>query len=102
MKQELSKMSETNIQEWLIYKISRLSGKPLDEVDVAKPFAEYGLDSVHAVGLSGDIENWLGISIDATVTWDYPTIEAMSKYLIAEISNQIKNDEFSECQIKVL
>lgn len=74
-------MSAMNIQENLIDKIAALTGFAKQQIDVSAPLAEYGLDSVHAVGLSGDIEDWLGIAVEPTIAWDFPTIAEMSEYL---------------------
>jgi acyl carrier protein len=34
-----------------------------------------------AVGLSGELEDLLGISVDATVAWDYPTVAGLAAHL---------------------
>lgn len=66
----------------LSQKIAELTGINLSELSITRPLAEYGLDSVHAVGLAGELEEWLGIPIEPTIVWDYPSIEAMAHYLM--------------------
>jgi len=39
------------------------------------------LDSVAAVGLAGELEDWLDVELPATILWDYPTIAALAEYL---------------------
>jgi acyl transferase domain-containing protein/acyl-CoA synthetase (AMP-forming)/AMP-acid ligase II/NAD(P)-dependent dehydrogenase (short-subunit alcohol dehydrogenase family)/acyl carrier protein/SAM-dependent methyltransferase len=51
------------------------------EVDASAPLAQYGVDSVSAVALSGELMKWLGRSISPTVAYDYPTIEAIARHL---------------------
>jgi acyl-CoA synthetase (AMP-forming)/AMP-acid ligase II len=46
----------------------------------------YGLDSSAAVGLTGDLEDWLETEIDPTLLYDYPTVEAIVKHLSLEIN----------------
>ncbi len=41
----------------------------------------YGLTSVIAVGLSAELEDWLGIDVDATIVWDYPTVAGLAAHL---------------------
>jgi len=77
-------LSAKDIQYWLISKLSEELGLD-DEIDIQEPFAHYGLSSITAVSLSGDLENWLGIKLPATLIWDYPTIEALSQYLQNEL-----------------
>ena len=62
-------------------------GYSTEEIDVRKPFASYGLDSVQAVGMSGALQNWLGVPLPATLAWDFPTIESLAPHL-AELVQQ--------------
>jgi acyl carrier protein len=50
-------------------------------IDVQQTFDNYGLDSLQAVSLSGDLETWLSREISPTVVWDYPTVEQLARYL---------------------
>ena len=74
-------MTATQIQNWLVkYLAEELEITP-DEVDVTIPFDDYGLDSYTAVGISGDLEDWLGCKLDPTLLYDYPTIKTLSQHL---------------------
>ncbi len=69
------------IQRWLVQRVaSELDLRP-NEIDVSVPVERYGLDSRTAASLSGDLEDWLGRSLPATLIWDYPTIEEISEHL---------------------
>jgi hypothetical protein len=48
------------------------------------PFSYYGLDSIDAVELAGELEDWLGQPVSATLTFDYPTVSAVATYLAAK------------------
>jgi acyl carrier protein len=52
------------------------------EIDIKVPFDVYGLDSATAVELSGDLEKWLNLKLPATLLYDYPTIQSLSKHLV--------------------
>lgn len=69
------------IKRWLIKEVADALQKPEMDIDVELPLSSYGLDSVHAVGLVGDLEAWLDVSIDPTFAWDYPTIHDMAQFL---------------------
>ena len=71
------------IQAWIVSYLAELLEVDPDEVDVTIPFDRYGLDSAAAVGLTGDLEEWLGKEVDPTVLYDYPTIASLVKHLSA-------------------
>jgi acyl carrier protein len=60
-----------------------------DEVNVTIPFDQYGLDSSAAVGMTGDLEDWLERKIDPTLLYDYPTIEALAQHLVEEFKVKV-------------
>ena len=73
--------SKGEIQAWIISYLAELLEIESSEVDVKIPFERYGLDSSAAVGLTGDLEDWLGSELDPTLIYDYPTIEALAEHL---------------------
>jgi len=73
------------IQDWLVSYLARLLETPPAEIDVDASFDQFALDSVNAIGMTGDLESWLGVRIDPMVAYDYPTIRTLSEYL-AELS----------------
>ena len=58
------------------------SGKP---VDPSMPLGELGLDSLLAIELRNTLSAAVGISLPATLLFDYPTIDAISDYFINDI-----------------
>jgi acyl carrier protein len=76
-----SSASATEIQAWVVAYLADLLEVEPDEVDPTIPFDRYGLDSSAAVGLTGDLEDWLGREIDPTLLYDYPTVEGLVKHL---------------------
>ncbi|MEL6440940.1 MAG: acyl carrier protein [Cyanobacteria bacterium J06621_8] len=69
------------IEAWLVSYLAKLLSIEPDEVDVTIPFDRYSLDSASAVGMTGDLEDWLGHELDPTLVYDYPTIEALAGHL---------------------
>jgi acyl carrier protein len=77
----LSSKSVIEIQQWIVAYLAELLAVDSDAVDVKIPFDRYGLDSSAAIGMTGELENWLGYSIDPTLIYDYPTIESFAQHL---------------------
>ncbi|WP_250121429.1 aminotransferase class I/II-fold pyridoxal phosphate-dependent enzyme [Chroococcidiopsis sp. CCMEE 29] len=72
------------IQSWLVYNLAqRLKLEP-QEIEIQKDFIDYGLNSIEAINLSGELENFLGCRLDPTLIWDYPNIETLVLYLAGE------------------
>src|SRR5437870_2304889 len=57
--------SATEIQEWLLSYLSELLEIDAEEIDINDSFASYGLDSSAAVGMVGDLADWLNRNLDA-------------------------------------
>jgi 8-amino-7-oxononanoate synthase len=83
--------SREAIEGWLIDKIAdSLEIKP-HEINVARDFADYGLDSVEAINISGELENYLGCRLSPTLLWDYQSIEALAEYLATQPESNSSN-----------
>lgn len=77
-------ITSEQIQDWIVTYLAKLLDISEDDIETAVSFDSYGLDSSAAIGLTGDLEDWLGQEIDPTVLYDYPTIEALVGYLERE------------------
>lgn len=73
--------SYSEIESWLISYLSKLLEVDPNTIDVTHTFESYGLDSSAAVGLSGDLQEWLKTELEPTLLFDYPTIETLSHHL---------------------
>ncbi|MEL6853899.1 MAG: acyl carrier protein [Cyanobacteria bacterium J06607_13] len=69
------------VQAWIVSYLADLLEISADELETDVPFDTYGLDSSAAIGLTGDLEDWLGQSVDPTLLYDYPTVDALVAYL---------------------
>jgi acyl-CoA synthetase (AMP-forming)/AMP-acid ligase II/acyl carrier protein len=87
LKQSLQTRTEDAIQNWLVNWLAQRLGLALSSVNPYKAFADYGMDSVVAVELAQAIEDELGkeMQVDATLTWNFPTIYALSHYLADQL-----------------
>jgi acyl transferase domain-containing protein/acyl-CoA synthetase (AMP-forming)/AMP-acid ligase II/acyl carrier protein len=70
-----------SIRAWLMEKVADKLRVPVDTVRASDPFSHFGIDSKDAVALSGELQEWLGRPLAATLLYDYPTIEALAQHL---------------------
>jgi acyl carrier protein len=73
--------SADDIERWLLDQLQARLGDRTEDVDSHMPFSYYGLDSIDAVELAAELEEWLGAPVSATLTFDYPTVSAVAQYL---------------------
>jgi acyl carrier protein len=73
--------SATEIQNWLVARISALTSVAPQEIDVQGPFLRYGLDSVATIALVADLETWLGSRFRENPLEAHKTIESLAQYL---------------------
>ena len=79
-----SEVTEEEIQSWLVAKIAKAVDVSQQQIDIRRPFEHYGLDSMHAMHLSSDLQDWLGRKLSPTIIWDYATIELLAHHLMTE------------------
>ncbi|WP_228060618.1 MULTISPECIES: acyl carrier protein [unclassified Coleofasciculus] len=72
------------IQTWLVNQLAEQLSLDTKTIDVREPLTRYGLDSIDAVTMVGDMEDWLELELPSTLFWDYPTIEKSAQYLVEE------------------
>lgn len=86
MERAAEPQASPSIERWLITQLAhRLRTDPVT-IDLHKPFADYGLDSVAAVELVHDLCTWLQSTgrhhtLEVTALWDFPTIAALAHHL---------------------
>ncbi len=73
--------SKEDIEDWISDYLANLLEVSPDELDPDVPFDRYGLDSSAAIGLTGELEEWLGLEIEPTLLYDYPTVDTLAEHL---------------------
>jgi len=72
------------IQQWLVSQLAKQLSLDLKNIKVQEPLTRYGLDSIDAVTLVGELEDWLDLELPSTLLWDYPTVEKAATFLVQE------------------
>ncbi|MDV3347374.1 SDR family NAD(P)-dependent oxidoreductase [Leptothoe sp. LEGE 181152] len=71
----------SQIHQWLVTQLAQHLNLEPGQISGDRPLAEYGLNSATAVGVSGELQDWLQRPLPVTLLYDYPTIAALSEYL---------------------
>jgi phthiocerol/phenolphthiocerol synthesis type-I polyketide synthase A len=66
---------------------------PEAELEVDRPFAELGLNSVMAMSIRREAERLVGVELSATMLWNHPTIASLTTYLVDKLSPQQKSGD---------
>ena len=69
---------------------------PEAELALDRPFAEFGLNSVMAMSVRRDTEQFVGIELSATMLFNYPTVIALAEHLAKKLLPQADSDNDSE------
>ncbi|MBD2565337.1 MULTISPECIES: AMP-binding protein [Nostoc] len=89
---------QTWIENWLAQKLK------IDVMSIVPTasFSDYGMDSVMAVDAAQDLSEWLQLSLEPTILWNYPTIASLAQYLAKEVKVKTADTpKTTELQIKV-
>ena len=77
-------ITAADLREWFVSALADMLELAKDEIDADATFDRYGLDSSAAVGLIDNLGTWLGCDLDATLLYDYPTINALARHLVEQ------------------
>ena len=87
-RQTLAVEIETRLLKWL----SHAADADAAELDPNRPFADYGLDSLAAVELTGQLEEGLGLKLSPTIAWTFPTAASLARHLAEEMLDEDDGD----------
>ena len=69
------------IEAWLITRFARQLGYPPDTVGRDEPFGRFGLSSLEAVAITGELADFLGRPMPATLLYEHSTIASLATFL---------------------
>jgi acyl-CoA synthetase (AMP-forming)/AMP-acid ligase II/acyl carrier protein len=67
------------IRAWVARWVGARQAIDATAIDPQQPLQEFGLDSMDAVELIYALEDWLGVSLDATLLWRASTLQALAQ-----------------------
>jgi len=69
------------IQSWLLQRLAAHLTLSTEEIDVHAPLIDFGIDSMQAIRLTGELESFLEVPLDPSLLYDFPTIAELARYL---------------------
>ncbi len=73
------------LEEELKKVVAKVTGTPIDKIDVEDSFKETGVDSLMAIHLSKILEELLEIKLSPATFWSYPSIRLYVSFLIQKL-----------------
>ncbi len=78
-----SASSAVEIQCWLTQQMAQALSIDASTIDITAPIDRYGLDSIQAINITTELEQWLNRPLSPTLIYDYPTVQLLSEHLAA-------------------
>ncbi|MGA9492990.1 MAG: acyl carrier protein [Mycobacterium sp.] len=78
---EVAVKSYDEIEAMLAEQVADRTGTSANEIDRTRRFDKLGLDSADAVRLVGELEDFVGRPLSASLPYKYPTIEQLARCL---------------------
>ncbi|MCB9685578.1 MAG: acyl carrier protein [Alphaproteobacteria bacterium] len=85
-------MTHDELQDQVVRRVARTLGKPPDAIDPQADLERFGLDSVEAVALAGELEQLLGRPVEATTLWDHRCIADLCAALCNDESTDLDDE----------
>jgi acyl carrier protein len=83
----LSDQTAPALEQWLTDRVAFHLHRSTEEIDPTTPLADYGIDSVAAIGICGEIEERHRLPVSPTVAYDFPTVRALSVHLAERLAD---------------
>ncbi len=77
-----TEMTVAQLRDWLRNWIADATGQPVSQIADDRPMEEFGLSSRDAVAMAGEIEELLGVTLNATIAYQHPTIASLAIRII--------------------
>ncbi len=80
----IDSISLSAIRGWLAERLAAIRGIAPSAVALQEPFALFGLDSIAAVRMAGELSAFLGRALPPTLFYDHPSPQALATFLAGE------------------
>ncbi len=79
------------VRLWIVQWLTVRGGIEPDQIEVNQRFEDYGLDSLMAIELIGDLEDCCDVELTPSVAWEHPSIDTMASLIAARLCG-VAND----------
>lgn len=76
------------LEQWLVSKLAQLCEVAPGEIDRRKPLQSYGLDSLAAFTIAGQLVDWLQEDLPVHLLWEYRTVASLARYLAGHLRHR--------------
>ncbi len=73
------------LRQWIVQWLTVRGGVEPDEIQLDRRFDDYGLDSLMAIELIGDLEDGFEVELTPSIAWEHPTVDAMAALVAAHV-----------------
>ncbi|WCM91933.1 acyl carrier protein [Acidovorax sp. NCPPB 2350] len=84
---QTASLQADTVSDWLVDYLARKLSIDPKKIDTEATFAEYGVDSMIAIVMSGDLSSWAACDLNPTALYEYPSISALSQH-VCELKGQ--------------
>ncbi len=84
--------NSSKIEQNIIAIAAKTIKLPVTEFRKEKPFTDYGFDSILGLTLIKNINKELGIALDVTIIFNYPTIPLLTNYIVDNYSDVLHKE----------
>lgn len=103
--QNLASLPKDEIPSFLLNEVGNLVSDLLgltsnQKIKPSERLFEAGLDSLMAVELRNLLQSSLNLTLPATIIFDFPTVQALTDFILEELDDQIDSDPRSEQTMK--
>ncbi|WP_238861405.1 non-ribosomal peptide synthetase/type I polyketide synthase [Clostridium sp. YIM B02569] len=95
----MKKISKSEILEFVLKNIAKKTNNTINKISCDESFFYFGYDSKDAVLFSGELQEFLGIKLDPTVLFDYPTVNLLVEYVLSVYENNNETNGSKENNI---
>ena len=81
-----------SVRDKLIHRLAELLEVHPSEIDAHKELTTYGLDSMAAVGITGELEDWYGQTFSHDLLLYFPTIDSLSKHVVQKLAESSQQE----------
>ncbi|RKU04050.1 polyketide synthase [Burkholderia sp. Nafp2/4-1b] len=85
---DVGPLTEASIRNWLVDRLAKQLKVDRAAIDPAKRFDEYGLDSIVAVQVSGDLEKVVEQRLSPALLFEHNSIDDLARHLSTELGLQ--------------
>jgi acyl carrier protein len=82
-----------HLEEWLTERVAFHLHRAPHDIDPDTPLADYGIDSVAAISLCGEIEEHHRIAVAPTIAYDFPTVHAIADHLADLLAEKAEHQQ---------